>query len=150
MAYFRTLTTDQQVKVIQQIGSLGFILFSGHTELEVPERFLPRSGWKENSSLRTSLRSVDFIERVTKYLEEKLASTSSIHGCPHGCFWSGVLILAKAASERSECALDLILRGHRLVADDMVHIQKRSLLGRSVVGRVGFEVHSTSYGRSGD
>src|SRR4030042_1565087 len=49
----------------------------------------------------------------------------------------GLLILGKSGIGKSECALDLILRGHRLVADDMVHIQKRSL--SSVIGS-GFEV----------
>jgi HPr kinase/phosphorylase len=52
-------------------------------------------------------------------------------------FGVGLLILGKSGIGKSECALDLILRGHRLVADDMVHIQKRS--PSSVIGS-GFEV----------
>ena len=52
-------------------------------------------------------------------------------------FGVGVLILGKSGIGKSECALDLILRGHRLVADDMVYIQKRS--SSSLVGS-GFEV----------
>jgi HPr kinase/phosphorylase len=52
-------------------------------------------------------------------------------------FGVGVLILGKSGIGKSECALDLILRGHRLVADDMVYIQRRS--PSSVFGN-GFEV----------
>jgi len=66
-----------------------------------------------------------------------LAATASIHGVLMEIFGVGVLILGKSGIGKSECALDLILRGHRLVADDMVYIQKRSpslLLGR------GFEI----------
>jgi HPr kinase/phosphorylase len=52
-------------------------------------------------------------------------------------FGVGVLILGKSGIGKSECALDLILRGHRLVADDMVFIRKRGL---SVLLGSGFEV----------
>jgi HPr kinase/phosphorylase len=63
---------------------------------------------------------------VNKFLEVKLAATTSIHGVLMDVFGVGVLILGKSGIGKSECALDLILRGHRLVADDMVFIQKRS------------------------
>ena len=83
------------------------------------------------------LCTTDFIERVTQFLEEKLASTSSIHGVLIDVFGVGVLILGKSGIGKSECALDLILRGHRLVADDMVYIQKRA--PNTLIGS-GFEV----------
>jgi len=70
--------------------------------------------------------TTEFIDRVTKFLEWKLAPTTSIHGVLMDVFGVGVLILGKSGIGKSECALDLILRGHRLVADDMVFIQKRS------------------------
>jgi HPr kinase/phosphorylase len=105
--------------------------------LEIPELFLRESDEKGIPIFRTNLRSFDFIERVTKFLEEKLASTSSLHGVLMDIYGVGVLILGKSGIGKSECALDLILRGHRLVADDMVHIQKRS--PSSVIGS-GFEV----------
>jgi HPr kinase/phosphorylase len=70
-------------------------------------------------------------------LEEKLASTASIHGVLMDVFGVGVLILGKSGIGKSECALDLILRGHRLVADDMVSIRKQ--LPSSLFGS-GFDV----------
>jgi HPr kinase/phosphorylase len=137
MAYFKTLTPEMQEKVIHQICSLPLSCLVITRGLEIPELLLQEANEKEISVFRTNLRSFDFIERVTKFLEEKLSSTSSLHGVLMDVYGVGLLILGKSGIGKSECALDLILRGHRLVADDMVYIQKRSL--SSVIGS-GFEV----------
>jgi HPr kinase/phosphorylase len=137
MAYFNTLTPEMQEKVIHQICSLPLSCLVITRGLEVPELLLREADEKGIPVFRTNLRSFDFIEKITKFLEAKLASTSSLHGVLMDIFGVGVLILGKSGIGKSECALDLILRGHRLVADDMVHIQKRS--PSSVFGS-GFEV----------
>ena len=135
--YFKTLTPEMKEKVIHQICSLPLSCLVVTGGLEIPELFLREAEERGIPVFRTHLRSVDFIERITKFLEEKLASTSSLHGVLMDVYGVGVLILGKSGIGKSECALDLILRGHRLVADDMVHIQKRS--PSSVIGS-GFEV----------
>jgi HPr kinase/phosphorylase len=137
MAYFKTLPPETQGKVIHEICSLPLSCLVITRGLEIPELLLREGDEKGIPVFRTNLRSFDFIERVTKFLEEKLAPTSSLHGVLMDIYGVGVLILGKSGIGKSECALDLILRGHRLVADDMVHIQKRS--PSSVIGS-GFEV----------
>ncbi len=137
MAYFRTLSPEQQEEVIHQICSLGLSCLIITRNLEIPELLLREADEKRIPLFRTNLITTDFIERVTQYLEEKLASTTSIHGVLMDVFGVGVLILGKSGIGKSECALDLILRGHRLVADDMVYIQKRS--PSSLIGS-GFDV----------
>jgi HPr kinase/phosphorylase len=137
MAYFKTLPASQQEEVIHRICSLDMACVVVTRNLEVPELLLKEAEEKGIPLFRTPLRSFDFIERVTKFLEEKLAASTSIHGVLIDVFGVGVLILGKSGIGKSECALDLILRGHRLVADDMVYIQRRS--PTSVLGS-GFEV----------
>jgi HPr kinase/phosphorylase len=137
MAYFKTLPFDRQEDVIHEICKLDIACLIITRNLEIPELLLREAEEKGIPLFRTSLRSVDFIELVTKFLEEKLAATTSIHGVLMDVFGVGVLILGKSGIGKSECALDLILRGHRLVADDMVYIQRRS--PTSVFGS-GFEV----------
>jgi len=137
MAYFKTLAPGVQEKVIHQICSLSLSCLVITRGLEIPELLLREADEKGIPVFRTHLRSFDFIEQVTKFLEEKLAPSSSLHGVLMDVYGVGVLILGKSGIGKSECALDLILRGHRLVADDMVHIQKRS--PSSVIGS-GFEV----------
>ena len=137
MDYLRTLSAEQQEKVIHQICNLDLSCLVITRNLEVPELLLQEADKRGIPLFRTALRSFDFIEQVTQYLEEKLASTTSIHGVLMDVFGVGVLILGKSGIGKSECALDLILRGHRLVADDMVSIQKRS--SSSLIGS-GFDV----------
>jgi HPr kinase/phosphorylase len=137
MTYFRSLSLEQQEEVIRQICSLDISCLVVTRNLEIPELLLHEADKRDIPLFRTHLRSFDFIERITKFLEEKLAPASSIHGVLIDVFGVGVLILGKSGIGKSECALDLILRGHRLVADDMVHIQKQS--SSSLIGR-GFDV----------
>ena len=137
MAYFKTLTPERQEQVIRHICSLPLSCLVITRDLEIPELLLQEADEKGIPVFRTNLRSFDFIERATKFLEEKLPPTSSLHGVLMDVYGVGLLILGKSGIGKSECALDLILRGHRLVADDMVHIQKRS--PASLIGS-GFEV----------
>lgn len=137
MAYFKTLAPGMQEKVIHQICSLPLSCLVITRGLEIPELLLREADEKGIPVFRTDIRSLDFIERITQFLEEKLSATTSLHGVLMDVFGVGLLLLGKSGIGKSECALDLILRGHRLVADDMVHIQKRS--SSSVIGS-GFEV----------
>ena len=137
MAYFQTLSADRQEEVIHRICHLELSGVVFTRNLEIPELLLQEADEKGIPLFRTHLVTTDFIERVTQFLEEKLASTSSIHGVLMDVFGVGVLILGKSGIGKSECALDLILRGHRLVADDMVYIQKRAL--NALIGS-GFEI----------
>ncbi len=124
--YLDTLPLDVREKVIQEICRLDIAGLVVTRNLDIPESFLEHADRSGIPVFRTGLMTTDFIERVTEFLEEKLAPTTSIHGVLMDVFGVGILILGKSGIGKSECALDLILRGHRLVADDMVHIQKRS------------------------
>src|SRR5262249_31148225 len=73
----------------------------------------------------STLMSSVLIDRVTKYLEDQLSPTTSIHGVLMDVLGVGILLLGKSGIGKSEAALDLVMRGHRLVADDIVDIRKR-------------------------
>jgi len=120
-----------------QVQKMGLAL-TGFTPFINPDR-LQIIGNTEMVYFNTLAREMQekVIHQICRFLEERLSATSSLHGVLMDVFGVGVLILGKSGIGKSECALDLILRGHRLVADDMVHIQKRS--PTSVVGS-GFEV----------
>ncbi len=137
LAYFNTLDTERQKEVINKICSIDLSCIVVTRNLQIPELLIKMADEKGIPLFRTNLRSFDFIERVTKFLEEKLALTTSIHGVLMDVYGVGVLIIGKSGIGKSECALDLILRGHRLVADDMVHIKRRA--PSTLIGS-GFEV----------
>ena len=75
--------------------------------------------------LRTSLMTATFITRLTRKLEELLSPTASIHGVLVDVFGVGVLLIGRSGVGKSEAALDLVLKGHRLVADDVVEVTVR-------------------------
>jgi HPr kinase/phosphorylase len=76
--------------------------------------------------LSTALVSSAFIEQVQGYLEDVLAVAASMHGVLLDVFGVGILLLGKSGIGKSEIALDLVMRGHRLVADDIVDVKRRS------------------------
>jgi HPr kinase/phosphorylase len=80
--------------------------------------------------LISGMVSAEFIGRVTHYLQEKLSPSTSLHGVLLDVLGIGVLLLGKSGIGKSEAALDLVVRGHRLVADDIVNIRR---LGPSLV-----------------
>jgi HPr kinase/phosphorylase len=65
------------------------------------------------------------IASITARLEEHLAERTTLHGTLVDLLGLGVLVLGESGIGKSECALDLIARGHRLVADDVVDVQRR-------------------------
>jgi HPr kinase/phosphorylase len=73
----------------------------------------------------TPLVSSAAVTAVTEYLEESLAPRESRHGVLLDLYGLGVLIEGKSGVGKSECALDLITRGHQLVADDLVEVRRR-------------------------
>ncbi len=93
--------------------------------LEPPEE-LSRACEKAQVPLLVSrLVSSEFINRVTDYLTDQLSPSTSVHGVLLDVLGIGVLLLGKSGIGKSETALDLLARGHRLVADDIVDIRQK-------------------------
>ncbi|MCF6410219.1 HPr(Ser) kinase/phosphatase [Pseudalkalibacillus salsuginis] len=74
--------------------------------------------------LRSQLTTTRLSSRLTNYLESKLAPTTAVHGVLVDIYGIGVLITGASGVGKSETALELVKRGHRLVADDSVEIRQ--------------------------
>ncbi|GAA0721906.1 HPr(Ser) kinase/phosphatase [Clostridium malenominatum] len=83
--------------------------------------------------LRTETISTRFINKLTNYLDEKLAPETRLHGVLVDVHGIGILITGESGIGKSETALELIKRGHRLVADDAVDLKEieGKILGKS-------------------
>ena len=75
--------------------------------------------------LRSGLKTAEFFRKITPYLMEALAPSVSIHASLADVFGVGLLVIGRSGIGKSECVLDLVERGHRLVADDVVNISLR-------------------------
>lgn len=76
--------------------------------------------------LRTAVTTPTAIAKLSSILEDRLAERTVIHGVLMDVLGLGVLIVGDSGIGKSECALDLIVRGHRLVADDTVEVRRRA------------------------
>ena len=81
---------------------------------------------------RTGLRTSNFMAEVIWYLQQELAERTTLHGVLVDVYGEGLLIMGESGIGKSETALELLKRGHRLVADDAVIVKKvshRALIG---------------------
>lgn len=102
--------------------------------LEVPPELLEASERESVPVLRTTMKTTRFSSQLTNFLESKLAPTTAVHGVLVDVYGIGVLIIGKSGVGKSETALELVKRGHRLVADDCVEIRQEdqdTLVGNS-------------------
>ena len=91
----------------------------------VPELMTAAEKYGRNV-FRSSLRTTAFMNEISIYLNELLAPTETVHGVLVDLFGVGVLIVGSSSIGKSETALELLQRGHRLVADDAVCVKRIS------------------------
>ncbi len=82
--------------------------------------------------LVSTLVTADFIAAVTAWMADRLAPSVELHGVLMDVLGIGVLVIGKSGIGKSETALDLVVRGHRLVADDVIRIRRQ---GGNLYGR---------------
>ena len=102
--------------------------------LEPPGFLLELCARKNIPLFKSKLTSSVFIERITKFMEERLAPSTTMHGVLVDLLGVGVLIIGKSGIGKSECALELVARGYRLVSDDVVIVKRMppsALMGTS-------------------
>jgi HPr kinase/phosphorylase len=82
--------------------------------------------------ITTARETVDFIREVQDILEDWFAPYCSVHASLVDVYGVGMLYVGESGVGKSECVLDLVERGHRLVADDIVHLIRK---GHSIIGK---------------
>jgi HPr kinase/phosphorylase len=100
---------------------------------EAPAELLELARAKGVAVIRTRLKTAEFYRRVKPFLDDAFAPTTTVHASLADVFGVGLLFFGRSGIGKSECVLDLVERGHRLVADDVVHISRRGndvLIGR--------------------
>jgi HPr kinase/phosphorylase len=123
LSYLAHLPAEKAEENLAQICTLDiscFIITKGQT---APESLIGHAERAGIPLLRTHHQSSTFISQITKFLEERLLPSTTVHGVLVDVLGVGVLLMGKSGIGKSECALDLVLKGHRLVADDVVKVR---------------------------
>ncbi len=123
-AFLRQLDSARKREIYEKFFSYQ-VLCCFFTHGESPdEMFLEFANGKEVPILTTSHKTTRFISLLTHIIEEAHSPSVTMHGTLVDVFGIGVLLLGKSGVGKSESALELIERGHRFVADDVVEIKK--------------------------
>jgi HPr kinase/phosphorylase len=128
------LEPERRHEAIRNLGLENIACVLITKSLDPPAEFVHEAKRARLPLLRTSLLSSVAINLVTDYLQEMLAPRIVRHGVLLDLYGLGVLIEGASGIGKSECALDLIAHGHRLVSDDVVEIRRigtERLLGAS-------------------
>lgn len=102
-------------------------------DLEYSKDFYSLAQSYDRTLLKTGLETTKFINKLLNYLDYQLSAEDTVHGVLIEVYGMGVLIIGDSGIGKSETALELIKKGHRLVSDDSVDIKKSAgrLIGRS-------------------
>ena len=134
ISYLATLTPARArsaLRTLLRAGVACVILSNGSSGPGYVREEAERAGV---ALLCSKLRSAALIRGVTVWLERRLAPQTEIHGALLEVFHLGVLILGQSGIGKSEAAIDLVSRGHRLVTDDVVVVRREGpseLIGSS-------------------
>jgi len=118
---------QERGRIVAQLCRQGGSCFVVTSGLEPAPELVAETEEHHVPLLRTDLSSSALIDKLTGYLEDRLAPRMVIHGVLLDIYGLGVLLLGESGVGKSECALDLVVRGHRLVSDDVVEIRRRGL-----------------------
>lgn len=98
----------------------------------VPEELVAHCRSAGVPLLRTALKTAEFYQRIKPIIEEAAAPRTTLHGSLADVYGVGLLFMGRSGIGKSECVLDLVERGHRLVADDVVQVTRR---GNTLIGQ---------------
>ncbi len=92
---------------------------------EVPAELLELAGARGVPVLRSRLKTAEFYRSIKPIIEDAFAPRTTLHGSLADVYGVGLLFVGRSGIGKSECVLDLVERGHRLVADDVVQVTRR-------------------------
>ena len=122
--YFKNIDKERRREILDKLFSYDIPALVITRGLEVDEDIIEAAKRHERVLISSERNTTRFINKISNYLDHRLAPRVTIHGVLVDVYGIGVLIKGESSIGKSETALELIQRGHRLVADDAVEIIK--------------------------
>lgn len=139
ITYLESLTPEQRQEAIVRFLSYDLPVVFVTKTLDPPAGMIEMANERGIPIVSTRLKTGEFYGAIKSFLESRFAPSTFLHGSLADVYGVGLLFMGRSGIGKSECVLDLVERGHRLVADDQVRVTRRSggiLIGRgnSVLG----------------
>lgn len=125
ITYLAALDTAARTQSLQTFFSYDLPLVIITKGQEPPEPLLALAQERAVAVFRTPIKTAEFYRRIKPLVEEAFAPRTTLHGSLADVYGVGLLFVGRSGIGKSECVLDLIERGHRLVADDVVQVSRR-------------------------
>ncbi len=132
MTYLNTLQPEERVKRFEKLLASDIPVIIVTRGMGLPESFLALAEQYDIPILRTLEETSNFMAALIAYLNVQLAPRITRHGVLVEVYGEGMLLLGESGVGKSETAIELVKRGHRLIADDAVELKKVS--AKSIVG----------------
>ena len=126
IAFLSSCNRGERARLLRNVLDFDLPMFIVTKGINPPEELISIANEYNTAVLQTRLTTSDLISGLSGYLDEIFAPRVTVHGTLVDVYGVGLFYTGKSGVGKSECALDLIERGHRLVADDMVVIVKQA------------------------
>jgi HPr kinase/phosphorylase len=124
--YLKSLSAEEQKEAFQNITQFDIpVLFITHGN-SLPQHLLDMAEEAEIPIYGTPIESSLFLQLLRDFIKDQFALQTMVHGSMVDVYGIGILITGKSGIGKSEVALDLVERGHRLVSDDAVILTKKN------------------------
>jgi len=126
LAYLETLTPTKREASLRKVFEFDIPCIIITDNNQPSEDFISIANEKKITILKSIFSTTHVIQMLSSYLERMFAPFTTVHGSLVDVYGVGVLITGRSGIGKSEVALDLVERGHRLVADDVVNLIRRT------------------------
>jgi HPr kinase/phosphorylase len=133
ITYLGSLPAEDRRKALEKFFEFELPCIFVTKGQEVPPEMLELAKSRGVPLMRSKLKTAEFYRRIKPVVEEAFAPQTTLHGSLADVYGVGLLFVGRSGIGKSECVLDLVERGHRLVADDVVQVVRRGndiLIGR--------------------
>jgi HPr kinase/phosphorylase len=126
LAYLKNLAGEKREEVIERMLKFDIPCIIISKGMAPPLELIEIANQKKVPVFQSRLSTAELVNRLNAYLDNIFAPSITVHGTLVDVYGVGLLYVGKSGVGKSECALDLVERGHRLVADDVIKVIKKA------------------------
>lgn len=126
MSFLQNLEPDRRKELLEKVFRFDIPCIIISKNIYPPPELLEMANQTKTPVFQSRLTTTELTNRLSLYLDNIFAPNTTVHGTLVDVYGVGLLYTGKSGVGKSECALDLVERGHRLVADDIVKVIRKT------------------------